>query len=94
MHPPIPTVIGYTRGDLDDSANNPFDRALDLFIHQVELTQQVQQVIGQKPHLEPSLVRLEFMTTGLVPTESVFAFLDSILYIGPTVINFDHLFRR
>ena len=40
--------------------------------------QQVEKVVGQKPHLKPGLVRIEFVATGLVPPECVLAFLDPV----------------
>ena len=94
MHPPVPTVIGDTGCDLNHPTDNPFDRALDLFTLHIEFTQQVKQVIGQKPHLEPGLVRLKLVATGLVPTEGVFAFLYSILHICPAIVYLDNLFGR
>lgn len=58
MNPPIPAVVEDTGRDLDDTADQPLDRALDLFTLHVELTEQVKQVVSQKPHFEPGLVQI------------------------------------
>jgi len=51
----------------------------------------VQEVVGQNPHLQPGLVGLEPLAAGLVPAQGVFALLDSVFYIPPAIIDFDHL---
>ena len=87
-------MVGDTGCNLDDPTDNPFDRALDLFALHIELTQQMEQVIGQKPLLEPGLVRLELVATGLVPTQGVLAFFDPILHVRPAVIGFHDFLRE
>jgi hypothetical protein len=60
----------------------------------VELPDHVEEVVGQNPHLEPGLVGLEVLATGLVPPESVLSFLDPVFYLGPAIIDLDHLAGR
>ena len=51
----------------------------------------MQEVVGQNPHLQPGLVGLEPLAAGLIPTQSVFAFLDSVFQIVPPIVDLDHL---
>ena len=36
----------------------------------------MEQVVGQQPHLEPGMVRIELVAAGFVPTQRILAFLD------------------
>src|SRR5208282_104896 len=45
-------------------------------------------------HLQPGLVGLKPLATGLVPTQGVLALLDSVFYIPPAVIDLGHLAGR
>ena len=54
----------------------------------------MQEVVSQNPHLQPGLVGLKPLATGLVPAQSVFAFLDPIFHIPPAVIDLDHFTGR
>jgi len=94
VHPPISAMVGDTSGDLDDPADQPLHRPLDLFTLQVELTQQVKEVVSQQTHLETCLVGVELVATGLVPTKSVLAFLDPVLDVGPAVVRFHDFLGR
>ena len=57
----------------------------------IRYTIETEQVSGQKPHLEPGLVFIEFAATDLVPMPVVFALLDSVLRIFPADVNIDCL---
>ena len=87
-------MIGYPGGDLYNTSDKPLSGALDLFTLQIEFTEQVKQVVGQKPHLASGLVRIEFVATGLVPTQGILAFLDTILHVRPAVVGFHDLLGR
>src|SRR5208337_3437289 len=54
----------------------------------------MQKVVGQNPHLQHGLVGLEPLAAGLIPTQGVFAFLDPVFYLGPAIIDLDHLTGR
>ena len=43
---PPPTVTRDFRSDLDQ----PFHRPLDLFSHEIELSERVEEIVGQAPH--------------------------------------------
>jgi hypothetical protein len=43
----------------------------------------VEQIIGEKPHFQPSFVRREPVAAFLVPAQRVFAFLDPVFNIAP-----------
>ena len=57
----------------------------------LHLPDHMQKVAGQNPHLEPGLVGLEPLATGFVPTQGVLAFLDPVFYLGPPIVDLDHL---
>jgi hypothetical protein len=47
----------------------------------------VQKIVGQHPHLQPGLVGLKPLATGLVLTESIPAFLDAVLPLAPALTD-------
>jgi len=54
----------------------------------------MQEIVGQNSHLQPSLVGLKALATGLVQTQGVFALLDPVFDLGPAVIDFDNLLQE
>ena len=87
-------MIGDAGGGLDDPADDPLDGSFHFLIMKVVLTKNMQEVVCQKAHLQPSLIGLKSMTTGLVPAQGVLSLFYPILDIGSAVIDCDHLLRR
>ena len=54
----------------------------------------MQEVAGQNPHLQPGLVGFEALADGLSPAQGILPFLDPVFYLGPAVIDLDHLAAR
>ena len=77
--------------NLYETLYQPFDGPPYSLTPDVELPKHVQEVVGQDPHLQPGLVGLETMATGLVPTQGVFALFDPVLDIAPAIVDLDHL---
>ena len=78
----------------DQTLDQPINGPPHLLSPDVELPNHVQEVVGQNPHLQPGLVGLEPLATGLVPAQGVFALLDPVFHIPPAVIDLDHLAGR
>jgi len=91
MNIPPPGVIRNPGPNLYETLYQPFDGPLDFLTPDVELPKHVQEVVGQNPHLQPGLVGLETMATGLVPAQGVLALLDPVLDIAPAIVDLDQL---
>jgi len=63
---------------------------LNSFAPHIETPDQVEEVVSQKPHIQPGLVGLEALATGLIPPQGVLFFLDPVFYLSPTIIDLDH----
>ena len=72
MHKPPPCVVRNSGTHLDQTLDEPFHGALHFFAPDIELTDYMREVLGQNAHLQPGLVSLEALTTGLVPAQGVF----------------------
>ena len=94
MHIPPPGMVRNPGPHFDQALDQPVDGPPHLFAPDVKLPDHMQEVIGQNPHLQPGLVGLEPLATGLVPPQSVLPFLDPVFHICPAVIDFDHLTGR
>ncbi len=91
MHIPPSGMVRDSSPHFDQTLNQPVNGPLNLFAPDIELPNHMEEIIGQNPHLQPGLVGLEPLPAGLVPTQSVFAFLDSVFHIAPPVVDLDHL---
>ena len=56
--------------------DDPFDGAARVFAPQIEPANQMEQVVGEKAHLQLGFVRREPVATRFVPAQRVLAFLD------------------
>ena len=56
----------------------------------IELAEQVQEIVRQKPHLQPGLVGLKAMATRFVPAQGVLALLDPVFYLCPAIVDLDY----
>jgi hypothetical protein len=72
----------------DQSFDKPIDGPPHFFSPDVEFPDHVEEVVSQKPHLQPRLVGLEALATGLIPPQGVLSFLDPVFYLGPDIISF------
>ena len=45
----------------------------------------MQEIVRQKPHLQPGFFGLKAMATRFVPAQAVLALLDSVFYLCPAV---------
>ncbi|MDV2502390.1 MAG: hypothetical protein RX318_00335 [bacterium] len=88
MNMPPPGVIRNPGPNLYETLYQPFDRPPYFLTPDVELPKHVQEVVGQNPHLQPGLVGLETVATGLVPVQDVLALLDPVLGFTPAVTLF------
>ncbi len=91
MNIPPPGVIRNPGPNLYETLYQPFDGPPCFLTPDVELPKHVQKIVGQNPHLQPGLVGLETMATGLVPAQGVLALLDPVLDIAPAIVDLDHL---
>src|SRR5271157_28 len=91
MNIPPPTMICDLRSDLDQTLDEPFHWPFDLFAHEVELPEHVEEVVCQDAHKQPGLVGCESMAARLVPTQRVLPLFDPILNVPTTVVHLDHL---
>jgi len=87
MHILIPSVIDDSRTDLHQPHGNPFDGPARFLTSHIETADQMEQIIGQKPHFQPSLICSEQVAACLVPAQRVLAFLDPVFNITSTVVN-------
>ena len=55
----------------------------------VELPEQVQEIVGQKPHLQSDLVGLKGMATRFVQAQGIIALLDPVFYLSPAILELD-----
>ena len=60
------------------------------FATDVELPEQVQEIVCQKPHLQPGLVGFKAMATCFVPAQGVLALLDPVFYLCPVMVDLDY----
>ena len=51
----------------------------------------MKKIVGQNPHLQPGVIRLESRAARLVPPEGILALLDPVLNLCPAVICLDDL---
>jgi hypothetical protein len=58
--------------NFDQTLNQPIHGPLYFFAPDIELPDHMQEVVGQNPHLQPGLVRLEALATGFVPAQGIF----------------------
>ena len=94
MHIPPPGMIRNSGPHFDQTFDEPLHRPFDFFTPNIELADHMQEVVGQKPHLQPGLVGLEPLAAGFVPTQGVLPFLDPVFYLGPAVIDLDYSTSR
>ena len=87
----MPGMIRNPGSHLDQTQDQPFDGPPHSVASNVELPKHVKKIVCENPHLQSGFVRLEFRTTGLVPTERVLALLDPVLDLCPAIVNLDHL---
>ncbi len=88
---PFLGVIGDPGPDLDEPPDQPLDGAPHSLAYDVEPTEHVQKVVGQRPHLEAGKVGSEVVAAGLVSAKGVFALFDPVLDITPAVVDLHHL---
>ena len=67
-----------------------FDGPTRFFISHIESADQMEQVIGDKPHFQLGFFSSEPMATCLVPAQRVFALFDPVFDVAPPVIKLDH----
>ena len=91
-HMDIPSsgMVGDSGPHLDKTLDQPVDGSLHFFTPDIELPDHVQEVVGQNPHLQPGLVGLETLATGLVPAQGVLALFDPVFDLCPAIIDLDH----
>jgi hypothetical protein len=94
MHIPPPGMVRNSGPHLDQTLDEPVHGALHCFAPDIKLADHMQEVVGQNTHLQPSLVRLEPLATGLVPAQGIFAFLDPVFHIAPAIVYSDHFTGR
>jgi hypothetical protein len=94
MDIPASGMVSHPGPHLYQTLDQPVDGPLHFFTPDIELPDHMQKIIGQNPHLQPSMVGLETLATGLVPAQGVLAFFDAVLHIAPAIVNFDHLTGR
>ena len=94
MHIPIPGVIDDPSARLHQPHDDPFDGPARVFAPQIEPANQMEQVVGEKAHLQPGFVRREPVATRFVQAQRVFAFLDPVFNLATPVVHLDHLARR
>ena len=80
--------------DLDQTVDQPVDGPLQIFAPDIELPDHMEKVVGQNPHLQPGLIGLETLATGLVPAQDVLALFDPVFDFSPAVIDLDHFTGR
>ncbi|MGA9756004.1 MAG: hypothetical protein WBV23_12780 [Desulfobaccales bacterium] len=66
MDIPSPGMIGNHGAHLDQALNQPIHGSFNYFAPDIELPDHVEEVVSQKPHLQPGLVGLEALATGLI----------------------------
>jgi len=91
MHLPFPGVIRNPGPYFDQTLDQPVDGPFHIFAPDIEMTDQVQDVVSQNPHLQPGLIGLETLATGLVPAQGVLSLLNPVFHIPPPVIDLDYL---
>jgi hypothetical protein len=67
MDIPPPTMIRDLRSDLGQTLDQPFHGPLEFFAHKLELPEHVQEIVGQDPHEQPSLIGGKWMAPGPSP---------------------------
>ena len=85
MDIPSPGMGGNPGPHFDQTLNQPVHGPLHFFAPDIELSDHVQEVVGQNPHFQPGLVGLKTLATGLVPAQSVFAFLNPVFHLAPAL---------
>ena len=85
MDIPPPGMIRNSGPYFDQTLDQPFNGPLNLFAPDIELPDHMQKVVGQNHHLQPGLVGLERLATGLVLAQGVLPFLDPVFDLGPPV---------
>ena len=94
MDIPPPGMVRNSGPHFDQALDQPVHGPLHFLAPDIELPDHMQEVVGQNPHLQPGLVGLEPLATGLVPAQGVLAFLDPVFHLAPAVIDLDHLTGR
>ena len=74
---------------LDQALNQLIHGPLHFFPPDIELSDHVQEVVGQNLHLQPGVIGLKPLAAGLVPTQCIFAFLNPVFHISSAIIDFD-----
>ena len=94
MHIPPPGMIRNPGTNFYQALDQPVHGPLNFFAPDIELTDHMQEIVGQNPHLQPGLVGLEPLATGLVPAKRVLPFLDPVFDLCPAVIDLDYFTGR
>jgi len=94
MYVPPPGMGRNSGPHLDQALDQPVHGPLYFFAPDIELPDHMEKVLGQHPHLQPGLVALEALATGLVPPQSVLPFFDPILDLCPAIVDLEHFTGR
>jgi len=93
-HIPPSGVIRDSGPHFDQALDQPINGPPHFLSPDVELPDHVEEVVSQKPNLQPGLVGLEALATGLIPPQGVLSFLEPVFYLPPAVIDLGHLAGR
>jgi hypothetical protein len=86
-----PSMVSNPGPHFDQALDQPVDRPFKFFIPNIEVPDNMEEVVGYNPRLEPGLVGLGTLTTGFAPAAGVFALLDPVFPIAPTIVDSGHL---
>jgi len=81
MDVPSPGMVRDSGTDFDQTIDQPVDGLLHFFAPGRELPDHMQKVEGQNPPLQPSLVSLETLATGVVSAQGIPALFYMVLLL-------------
>ena len=91
MEIPPPGMIRNSGTSYGQALDQPVYGSLKFCAPNIELPDHMQEVVSQNPHLQPGLIGLETLATGLVPAQGVLSLLNPVFHIPPPVIDLDYL---